>query len=64
MKSLVQIIKDTGKKRVAIGHFNVAEISMLKAIFFAAKDLGVPVIIGTSEGEAGFMGRKQAAALV
>ena len=64
MKSLVQIIKDAGKKRVAVGHFNVAEISMLKAIFFAAKDLGVPVIIGTSEGEAGFMGRKQAAALV
>ena len=64
MKSLVQIIKDAGKKRVAVGHFNVAEISMLKAIFFAARDLGAPVIIGTSEGEAGFMGRKQAAALV
>ncbi len=64
MKSLLQIIKDSEKRQVAIGHFNIAETSMLKAIFGAAKDLGVPVIIGTSEGEAGFLGRKQAAALV
>lgn len=64
MKSLLHTIKDAAKRRVAIGHFNIAETSMLKAIFGAAKDLGVPVIIGTSEGEAGFMGRKQAAALV
>lgn len=64
MKSLKQIIKDSERNRKAVGHFNVAEVSMLKAIFEAAKELGAPVIIGTSEGEAGFLGRKQAAALV
>ena len=36
----------------------------LKAIFESAKELGLPVIIGLSEGEAGFVGYKQAAALV
>ncbi|MBI3046001.1 MAG: class II fructose-bisphosphate aldolase [Candidatus Harrisonbacteria bacterium] len=64
MKTLKKLLKETEKKKVAIGHFNVAETSQLKAIFEVAKDLGVPVIIGTSEGEAGFLGRKQAVALV
>ncbi len=64
MKNLKQILKEAEKKKVAIGHFNIAEISQLKAIFEAAKELGAPVIIGTSEGEAGFLGRKQAEALV
>lgn len=49
---------------MAIGHFNIAEFTALKAIFEAAKELGKPVIIGTSEGEAGFLGRKQAVALI
>lgn len=64
MKSLLQILKNVEKRQIAIGHFNVAEISMLKAIFESARELGAPVIIGTSESEAGFLGRKQAAALV
>ena len=64
MSNLLTLLKNAEIKKVAIGHFNVAEVSMLKAIFEAAKDLGTPVIIGTSEGEAGFLGRKQAAALV
>src|SRR3989344_1705250 len=64
MKTLKQILKEAERSGVAVWHFNIAEFSMLKAIFGAAKKLGVPVIIGTSEGEAGFLGRKQAAALV
>src|SRR3989344_8784744 len=64
MNNLKNILKEAEQKKVAIGHFNVAEISVLKAIFESAKNLGVPVIIGTSESEAGFLGRKQAAALV
>ena len=64
MRGLKLILKEAEKKKVAIGHFNVAEISVLKAVFEAAKDLGTPVIIGTSEGEAGFLGRKQAVALI
>lgn len=64
MKSLRTIIYEADKKGVAIGHFNIAELSGLRAIFEAAKELDVPVIIGTSEGEANFIGRKQAAALI
>ena len=61
---LKSVIRAAEKKNIAIGHFNVAETSVLKAIFESAKKIGVPVIIGTSEGEAGFLGRKQAATLV
>ena len=64
MKNLKQFLKEAEKKKVAVGHFNIAEISQLKSIFEAAKELGAPVIIGTSEGEAGFLGRKQAVALI
>ncbi len=48
----------------AIGHFNISDLISLKAIFEAAKELNVPVIIGTSEGERDFIGAKQSVALV
>jgi fructose-bisphosphate aldolase class II len=62
--SLKKIIKKAEKEGRAIGHFNISDITALKAIFEAAQELKLPVIIGTSEGEAGFLGRYQAAALV
>lgn len=64
MKSLLQIIKDAQKRKVAIGHFNISDLTALKAIFESAKELNVPVIIGTSQGEADFLDRQEAAALV
>ena len=64
MKTLKQILKESEKKKIAVGHFNISELSGLKAIFESAKELGAPVIIGTSEGEAGFLGRKQIAAYI
>lgn len=64
MKTLKQCILEAEKNKVAIGHFNISEIAALKAIFGVAKDLDLPVIIGLSEGEAGFLGYKQAGALV
>jgi fructose-bisphosphate aldolase class II len=64
MKSLREIIADAEARRVAVGHFNVSDIAALKAITRAARELDVPVIIGTSEGEVEFIGFKQAAALV
>ncbi len=64
MKSLRLILKEAKKNKVAIGHFNISETSALKAIFMAARELNVPVLIGTSEGEREFIGAKQAAALV
>ncbi|MEK7546723.1 MAG: class II fructose-bisphosphate aldolase [Patescibacteria group bacterium] len=64
MKKLIEIIKETELKRIAIGHFNISDIAALKAIFESARRLNLPVIIGTSEGEREFIGPKQAAALV
>ncbi|MAG12205.1 tagatose-bisphosphate aldolase [bacterium] len=62
--TLREIIKEADKGKVAIGHFNISNLETLWGIFSAAKNLNVPVIIGTSEGERKFVGVKQAVALV
>lgn len=64
MKTLRQIIKDAEKRKIAIGHFNISELGALKAIAEVAKELDVPVIIGTSEGEREFIDPHDAVALV
>ncbi len=70
MKNLKEIIKEAEQNKVAIGHFNISECAALKAIFSAAleiskyRNIETPVIIGVSEGEAGFIGYKRAAALI
>lgn len=50
--------------KVAIGHFNISNLETLRAIASAAKKLGVPVIIGVSEGERDAVGVKVARAMV
>lgn len=64
MKTLRETIQDAEERGVAIGHFNISNIEGLWAIFRAAQNVGVPVIIGVSEGERDFVGIKQTAALV
>lgn len=64
MKNLREVISEAEQKKIAVGHFNISDITALRAITRAAKELNVPVIIGTSEGEAEFIGFRQAAALV
>lgn len=64
MQSLREIIKQAEKDKVATGHFNISNIEGLWGIFRAAKGLGLPVIIGVSEGERKFIGTRQAAAFV
>ncbi|HEY4523578.1 MAG TPA: class II fructose-bisphosphate aldolase [Candidatus Paceibacterota bacterium] len=64
MKTLREYISEAAAKKIAIGHFNISDIAALKGIFSAAKNLGVPVIIGVSEGEREFVGVLQVAALV
>jgi fructose-bisphosphate aldolase class II len=49
---------------VAIGHFNVSDLVLLKAVFAAARELNVPVLVGLSEGEREFVGTREIAALV
>lgn len=50
--------------RYAIGQLNCSSADQVKAVITAAQKLKSPVIIGTSEGEAKFMGLRQAAALI
>ncbi|HEY4525968.1 MAG TPA: class II fructose-bisphosphate aldolase [Candidatus Paceibacterota bacterium] len=64
MQSLRETIKNGGEKKVALGHFNISDSVALQAIFDAARELGLPVIIGASEGERSFLGTTQVAAMV
>jgi len=64
MDNLRSLISQAEDKKIAIGHFNVSDSVALKAIFGSAKELSVPVIIGTSEGEASFLERNLASAMV
>lgn len=54
--NLLDVIKQCGDEGKAIGHFNFAELTVLRAIVGAAKELKAPVILGTSEGEREFVG--------
>jgi fructose-bisphosphate aldolase class II len=64
MYVLREVLEQAQKNRVAIGHFNISDSVQLKAVFTAAQELKVPVLIGVSEGEREFIGIRQIAALV
>lgn len=64
MRSLRDVIFDARERGVAVGHFNFSDSTQLNAIAGAARELGVPVMVGVSEGERAFIGVAQAAALV
>ena len=64
MQQLRDVLEQAQSKGVAVGHFNVSDWVLLKAIFESAQKLGVPVIVGASEGERTFLGVPQIAALV
>jgi fructose-bisphosphate aldolase class II len=64
VQSLRDALKQSEKDRAAIGHFNVSDLVLLKAVVAAARDLKVPVAVGASEGEREFLGVRQIAALV
>jgi fructose-bisphosphate aldolase class II len=64
MHSLRHALEQSQKNGVAIGHFNIGDWVLLKAVAAAAQDLKVPVVVGVSEGEREFIGTRQIAALV
>jgi fructose-bisphosphate aldolase class II len=64
MHSLSHLLEQSQESGVAIGHFNVSDIGLLKAVFTAAREVQVPVLVGVSEGERQFIGTRQIAALV
>jgi len=64
MQTLRKILEQAETNGVAIGHFNISDLVTLKAVFEAARDLNVPVVVGASEGERQFLGVRQVSALV
>ncbi|MGH8510729.1 MAG: class II fructose-bisphosphate aldolase [Gammaproteobacteria bacterium] len=63
MRSLREVVADAQSRRIAVGHFNISDSTQLNTIAEAARELGLPVIIGVSEGERAFIGVRQVAAL-
>ena len=59
MKTLRECVKEADEKGVAIGHFNISNLEALHAIYNAAKNVGVPIVIGLSEGEGDFVGDRK-----
>jgi fructose-bisphosphate aldolase, class II len=64
MLTLRAALEQAQKNKTAVGHFNVSDLTLLKAVFGAARDLKLAVVVGVSEGEREFMGTRQIAALV
>jgi len=64
MHSLRDLLQDAQKTGVALGHFNISDLVLVKAVFAAAQELNVPVLVGLSEGEREFVGTRQIAAFV
>ena len=64
MHDLRDALAQSQKNGVAIGHFNIADLVLLKAVSAAGRELRVPVVVGASEGEREFFGVRQIAALV
>src|SRR5262245_60158539 len=64
MHTLRDVLARAQAAGTAVGNFNVADLVLLKAVFAAARELNVPVLVGASEGEREFIGTRQLAALV
>jgi fructose-bisphosphate aldolase, class II len=64
MQQLRSVLQEAQSRGVAIGHFNISDWVLLKAVFASAQELNVPVIVGASEGERAFLGVRQVADLV
>jgi fructose-bisphosphate aldolase, class II len=62
--TLREVLTQLEKEGAALGHFNVADQDLLKAVVTAAGETKLPVFIGASEGEREFFGARQLAVLV
>jgi len=63
-ESLRDVLTRLDKEGAALGHFNVADQTLLRAVVAAGAETELPVIVGASEGEREFFGARQLAALV
>jgi len=62
--TLRDVLTGLEKEGAALGHFNVADHVLLKAVIAAAAETKLPVFVGASEGEREFFGVRQLATLV
>jgi fructose-bisphosphate aldolase class II len=62
--TLLATLQAADQSHTAIGHFNVSDSVVLQAVASAARDGGLAVIVGLSEGERKFFGTREAAAMV
>jgi fructose-bisphosphate aldolase, class II len=64
VQQLRNVLEEAQSNGVAVGHFNISDWILLRAVFASAQELKVPVIVGASEGERAYLGVAQIAALV
>ncbi len=64
MTTLLEVLQDADKRRIAVGHFNVSDLVTLYGAVAAAKERKLPVVVGVSEAERRFIGLPQLVALV
>ena len=63
MGTLHKILARATKEHWATGHFNASELDQFRAIVEVCKEVGAPVIVGTSEGERKHLGLIEAVAV-
>src|SRR5215813_12006626 len=63
-KTLRDVLTQLQTEGAGLGHFNVSDQVLLKAVVAAAAETRLPVFVGASEGEREFFGTRQLAALV
>jgi fructose-bisphosphate aldolase, class II len=64
LSSLRDVLTQLEKEGAALGHFNVSDQVLLKAVVAAAAETKLPVLVGASEGEREFFGARRLGALV
>ena len=64
MNTLRTVLQDAQARGDAVGHFNISDLVLLKAVLAGARELDVPVVVGLSEGEREFVGTRQIGAMV
>ncbi len=63
-EKLIDVFKRAKEEKCAIGQFNFSSLEQLKGVVRAAKELNMPIICGTSPGEANYFGFEEAVSLV
>jgi fructose-bisphosphate aldolase class II len=64
MATLREALQNASARHVALGHFNVSDLSGFHAVVRVGRRLNLPLMIGVSEGEREFIGVKEIALLV